>query len=243
MTSYILHNGKYILFKPVWENPVIYALFEKVRYVIFDINGTLIGGQYRRWEWVFEKGLGLRKRVNAVSLKWYEVQTGRLSFEEAVSLTYIVENPETIRDEAFKVYMADLDIREGCIELLEALEQKYELMVCSDTSGITKVIAKVFGLERYFSRFFYSIDIGWLKSDREFWETFFSNFNKAKPDEFVMVGDNPRCDIFWPNIFGMGTIQIDTTELLSHQSLEVLSEYDRPSLYVRNLGQIKVQLM
>ncbi|MCJ7634908.1 hypothetical protein MUP77_21280, partial [Candidatus Bathyarchaeota archaeon] len=130
-------------------------MFEKVRYVAFDINGTLIGGLYRRWEWVFEKGLGLRKRENASSLKWHEVQTGRLSFEETVSFTYVVEHPETIRDETFRVYMADLNLREGCIELLEALRQRYELMVCSDTSGVTKVIVKVFGLEKYFSSFFY----------------------------------------------------------------------------------------
>ncbi len=222
---------------------MVYSLFEKVRYVAFDINGTLIGGLYRRWEWVFDKGLGLRKREKASSLKWHEVQTGRLSFEETVSLTYVVEHPETIRDEAFRVYMADLNLREGCIELLEALRQRYELMVCSDTSGVTKVIVKVFGLEKYFSSFFYSIDVGWLKSDREFWESFLLNFHKAKPDEFVMVGDNPRCDIHWPNMLGMGTIQVDTTELLSHHSIEVLDKQDRPSFYVRNLGQIKFLLI
>jgi len=214
------------------------AVFEDVRCVAFDIGGTLIGGRYRRWEWVFEEGMGLRKRENAPPLRWYEAQTGRLSFEEAVSLTYIVEHPETLQERAFKVYTANLKLREGCIELLEALRRKYELVICSDTSGITKVIAKIFGLERYFTKFFYSIDIGWLKSDREFWTTFLSSFPKAKPEESVMVGDNPRCDIHWPNVLGIGTIQIETTEMLSQSSLQVLDEYDRPSFYVRSLGEI-----
>jgi len=213
-------------------------VFENVRCVAFDIGGTLIGGKYRRWEWVFEEGLGLRKRGNAPPLRWYEVQTGRLSFEEAVSLTYVVEHPETLREEAFKVYMAGLKPREGCIEVLEALRQKYKLVVCSDTSGVTKAIAKAFGLEEYFTQFFYSIEIGWLKSDREFWTLFLSSFPKAKPDEFIVVGDNPRCDVHWPKFFGMGTIQIETTEMLPSSSLEVLDEYDRPDLYVRSLGEI-----
>jgi FMN phosphatase YigB (HAD superfamily) len=218
-------------------------VFEDVRCVAFDINGTLIDGSYRSWEWVLEEGLGLRKRENAPSLRWYEVQTGRLSFEEAVSLAYVVEHPETLRDVAFRVYMADLKLREGCIELLEALRRRYELVICSDTSGVTKVIAKTFGLERYFAKFFYSIDIGWLKSAREFWATFLSSFSKAKPEEFVMIGDNPRCDVRWPNVLGMGTIQIETTETLSSRSLEVLDGYDKPNLYVKSLGEISKILL
>ena len=219
------------------------AVFKNVRCVAFDINGTLIDGRYRHWEWVLEEGLGLKKQENAPPPKWYEAQAGQLSFEEAVSLTYIVEHPETLRERAFKVYMADLKLREGCIELLEALRRKYELVICSDTSGVTKVIAKTFGLERYFTKFFYSIDIGWLKSDREFWTTFLSSFPKAEPDEFVMVGDNPRCDIHWPNVLGIGTIQIETTEMLSQRSLQVMDEYDRPGLYVRSLGEISKILL
>lgn len=219
------------------------AVFEDVRCVAFDINGTLIDGRYRHWEWVFEEGLGLKRREKASPLKWYEAQTGQLSFEEAVSLTYIVEHPETLRERAFKVYMADLTLREGCIELLKALRRKYERVICSDTSGVTKVIAKTFSLERYFTKFYYSIDIGRLKSDREFWTIFLSSFPSRKPEEFVMVGDNPRCDIHWPNILGMGTIQIKTTERLSRRSLEALDEYDRPSLYVRSLGEISKILL
>jgi len=218
-------------------------LFEAVCCVAFDINGTLIDGRYRGWDEVFREVLGLRRRENAPPLRWNEVQTGRLSFEETVALTYVVEHPETLRDEAFKVYMAGLKLRKGCTELLEALQEKYELVVCSDTSGVTKVIANAFGLEKYFSKSFYSIDIGWMKSDREFWIAFLSSFPKRRPEEFVMVGDNPRCDVHWPNVFGMGTIQIETTEMFLYRTLEVLDEYDRPDVYVRNLGEISKILL
>jgi len=226
-----------------WGDLVGRGLFKNVRCVAFDINGTLIGGRYHRWEDVFEKGLSLKKKGDTSSLMGYDVQTGRLSFDRAVSLSYIVERPETLREEAFKVYMSDLRLREGCIELLNALRRRYDLVVCSDTSGVTKAIVRKFGLEEYFSKFFYSIDLGWMKSDREFWTTFLSNFPSTKPEEFVMVGDNPRCDIHWPNVFGMGTIQIKTTEMLPTSSLEVLDEYDRPVLYVSSLVEISEFLL
>jgi FMN phosphatase YigB (HAD superfamily) len=228
----------YMYYSGIERGIVVHTVFESVHRVAFDINGTLIGGRYYRWEWIFEEGLGLKKREDAPPLKWYEVQAGRLSFEDTVSLTYVVEDPKTLREEAFRVYLAHLELREGCVELLENLRRMYELVICSDTSGVTKMIAKHFDLEKYFSKFFYSIDIGWLKSDREFWVTFLSSFPDARPDEFAMVGDNTRCDIHWPNVFGMGTIQVETTEMLSVHSLEVLDEYDQPNLYVRNLDEI-----
>lgn len=214
-------------------------MFENIRFVASDINGTLIDGEYHSWEWVFENGLGLRKRPKALPLKWYEVQTGRLSFEDAVSQTYELEDSESLLEEVYKIYMADLRLRDGCTELLEALRQKFTLVVCSDTSGVTKVIAKHFGLEKYFSSFFYSIDIGWLKSDREFWEVFLKSFPEIRPSEFMMFGDNVRRDIHWPNFLGMSTVQIRTTEKLTPQSLDVFDEYDRATVSISNLDEFK----
>jgi FMN phosphatase YigB (HAD superfamily) len=214
-------------------------MFKNIRFVALDINGTLVDGEYHSWGWVFEKGLGLRKRQKAVPLKWYEVQIGRLSFEDAVSQTYELEDSGSVFEEANKIYMADLRLREGCTDLLEALRQRFTLVVCSDTSGVTKVIVKSFGLEKYFSSFFYSIDIGWLKSDREFWEAFLKSFPNVRPSEFMMFGDNVRCDIHWPNSLGLSTVQIKTTEKLTSQSLEVFDEYDRATVSINNLDELR----
>ncbi len=214
-------------------------MFKNIRFVALDINGTLIDGEYHSWGWVFEKGLGLKKRQKAVPLKWYEVQTGRLSFEDAVSQTYELEDSGSVFEEANKIYMADLRLREGCTDLLDALTQRFTLVVCSDTSGVTKVIVKSFGLEKYFSSFFYSIDIGWLKSDREFWEVFLKCFPNVRPSEFMMFGDNVRCDIHWPNFLGLSTVQIKTTEKLTSQSLEMFDEYDRATVAINNLDEFR----
>ena len=99
-------------------------MFESVRFVALDINGTLIDGMYHPWSEVLEKRLGLRRRGDAVRLRLNEVQTGKISFEEAVSSMYVVEDFEGLRAVAFERYMADLRLRNGCIELLEALRRR-----------------------------------------------------------------------------------------------------------------------
>jgi len=218
-------------------------VFKDVGCVAFDINGTLVEGVYRRWEWVFEVGLGLRRRVNGPGLRWYEVQTGRLPFEEAVSGSYVVDSeaewtPGSIQKEAFRVYMEGLQLRKGCLELFETLQGQVDLVVCSDTSGVTKVIARELGLEKYFSQFHYSIDVGWMKSDQGFWNAFLTVNPGRRPAEFVMVGDNPRCDVRWPRILGLATIQVETTELLSDDSLRIHDEFDTPDLLVASLDEV-----
>ena len=210
-----------------------------IKVVAVDINGTLIGGQYLHWTEIFEKRMGLRKRRNASPLQWYEVQTGQMSFEETVATTYIVTNPESLRARAIAIYMQHLELREGCIELLEYLQSKYRLIICSDTSGVTKVIVQTFDLAKYFTQDYYSIDVGWMKSDREYWEHVLSRNRDTSVTQFVMLGDNPSRDIYYPNVLGMRTIQIETTELLSRQTLSSKNRFEKPDYLVTSLKEIK----
>lgn len=218
---------------------VEYAVSTDIKIVAVDINGTLIGGQYLHWTEIFEERLGLQKRSDAPPLQWYEVQTGQVSFEDTVAATYVVTNPETLRDRAIETYMQHLELREGCLELLEYLQSKYRLIICSDTSGVTKVIAQTFELEKYFTQDFYSIDVGWMKSDREYWEHVLSRNGDASVNQFVMLGDNPSRDIYWPNVLGMLTIQIATTELLSQQALTIKNRFEKPDYLITCLKEIK----
>ena len=211
----------------------------EIKVVAVDINGTLIGGQYLHWTEIFEERLGLQKRRSAPPLQWYEVQTGQVSFEETVATTYMVPEPETLRNRAIETYMQHLEPRVGCLELLEYLQLKYRLIICSDTSGVTKVIAQTFDLEKYFTQDFYSIDVGWMKSDREYWEHVLSRNRDTSVNQFVMLGDNPSRDIYWPNVLGMLTIQIQTTELLSHQVLSIKNQFEKPDYLITSLKEIK----
>ena len=218
---------------------VEFAVNNDIKVVAVDINGTLIGGQYLHWDEIFEERLGLQKRRDAPPLKWYEVQTGQLTFEETVAATYVVQNPDTIRDRAIEIYMQNLKLREGCLDLLEYLQSKYCLIICSDTSGVTKVIAQKFELEKYFAKSFYSIDVGWMKSDQEYWAQVQSGYLDTRVNQFVMLGDNPSRDTYWPNRLGMWTILIKTTELLSPQALVVKNSYEKPDYIVAKLTEIK----
>ncbi|MDQ1280908.1 MAG: HAD-hyrolase-like, partial [Thermoproteota archaeon] len=89
---------------------------------------------------------------------------------------------------------------------------------------------------------FYSTDVGYMKSDREFWDHILSTIQK-KPEELVMIGDNTRCDIHWPNLLGMITIQIPTTEKLSNRDLEVQNDDDKPDYRVNTLDEIQKILL
>jgi len=210
------------------------ALLRTLRIVALDINGTLIDGRYKRWTDIFENKMNLERRENAPPLQWYAAQTGRLSFQEMLNLHYVADRPD-LASEALNIYMEDLEPRDGCYRLLECLRRRYDLIVCSDTSGVTKAIAKRFDLERYFLASFYSLDVGWMKSDLEYWTTVLAAFPGTGPAAFVMVGDNPRCDVHWPHFLGMTTIQIKTTELSSRHSIEV---DDDPDYYVTRLDEV-----
>lgn len=213
-------------------------MLRTVRIVALDINGTLIDGRYKRWTAIFEDELNLERREHAPPLQWYAAQTGRLSFQEMLNLHYVADRPG-LASEALNLYMEDLEPREGCYRLLESLQRRYALIICSDTSGVTKAIAKRFDLERYFLKSFYSLDVGWMKSDVEYWTKVLTAFPGTEPDAFVMVGDNPRCDVLWPHFLGMTTIQIKTTELLPRRSDDVDEE---PDYYVTRLDEIAALL-
>jgi len=104
------------------------------------------------------------------------------------------------------------------------------------------VIAKKFGLEGFFFKHFYSCDIGYVKSDQQFWIKFLSDFQGWKAEEFVVVGDNPRADVFWPKHLGMGSIQIKTTELPA-SDLVITSEQEKPHVFVQTLDDIREVLV
>jgi FMN phosphatase YigB (HAD superfamily) len=80
--------------------------------------------------------------------------------------------------------------------------------------------------------------MGFMKSDKEFWAMLFSHFPEKAPDEFVMVGDNPSRDTYWPNLLGMGTILIKTSEQLPIKHFGALSGSYKPNYYVADLQEI-----
>lgn len=86
----------------------------------------------------------------------------------------------------------------GARELLEWLDtqrERYSLAVI--TNGFSEAqIPKMrtSGIDRFFSKFFLSEDIGFMKPDRRFFEVALQRLN-AEPDECLVIGDDYKVDI------------------------------------------------
>jgi len=181
-----------------------------IKYVIFDLNGTLVTGSYPSWREVLENKLGLeRKGEEELSLENLRlIAKGVQSFEEALLRLYGVKNPGEIRGRALELYTSSIGLRENTIEVLEKLRKNYRLILCSDTTGVAKEVVKKFSIKKYFTKLFYSCDMGALKGERKFWFKVLSNFPRSAPYEFLVIGDSPRSDVYWPKKLGMHTILI-----------------------------------
>ena len=181
-----------------------------IKYVIFDLNGTLVIGSYPSWREVLGNKLGLkRKGEEELSLeKLRLIAKGVHSYEEVLLRLYEVENPEEVKRTAFELYTSGIGLRENAIDILEKLEKKYGLILCSDTTGVAKEVVKKFGIEKYFIKLFYSYEVGSLKSERKFWTEVLANFSSSEPSGFLVIGDSPRSDVYWPKNLGMHTTLI-----------------------------------
>ncbi|MDD5489220.1 MAG: HAD family hydrolase [Candidatus Moranbacteria bacterium] len=92
--------------------------------------------------------------------------------------------------------------------VLEELSQKYSLSVASFAqSSYTKRELEELGIAKYFSRFIFSSDIGYKKTDPEFYRICLRITGK-KPEECLMVGDNYLQDIVIPKSVGLYAILI-----------------------------------
>ncbi len=185
-------------------------MLKVIRYVIFDLNGTLVIGSYPSWREVFENKLGLEKKgEEALSLEKLRLMAkGVQSFEEVLLRLYKVENPGEVKGRAFGLYISSIGLRENAIRVLEKLGKKYTLILCSDTTSVAKEVVKKFNIKEYFIKLFYSCEVGSLKSERNFWTKVLANFPNSEPSEFLVIGDSPRSDVYWPKRLGMHTILI-----------------------------------
>lgn len=213
-----------------------------IRRVIFDLNGTLVVGKYPDWHQILEERFELdRKTEGKLSLKTLRsVAKGRQSLIEVFSNLYeLTEDPEFMTN-AFDCYVSNILLRANAIKVLEKLRNKYELFLCSDTTGAAKVVVKKLKLEKYFSKMLFSCDVGFLKSEKGFWIQFLSIVQSASPNEFIVIGDNPRPDVYWPKRLGMYTILIESDIVSPQDYIEkpTGSIYERPDHKVKGLEEV-----
>jgi len=177
-----------------------------------------IVGEYSDWHRILEDVMGYeRLTLTDLSLDVFRsIARGHQSFFEALSNFYCIEDETDFNTTVLDRYVSGITLRQSAVETLKNLVDRYELVLCSDTTGTAKVLVEKFQLTKYFSKMFFSCDIGFLKSERGFWNYVLSHFSTAESKEFLMIGDNPRPDIYWPKRLGMRTILI-TSDISSPQ--------------------------
>jgi FMN phosphatase YigB (HAD superfamily) len=217
-------------------------VFTHVKYVLFDLNGTIVVGKYPDWQRLLEDVMGYQRlTLSDLSLDVFRsIARGHQSFFEALSNFYRIEDETDLNTIVLNRYISGITLRRSAIKTLKTLVDRYELVLCSDTTGTAKVLVEKFQLEKYFSKMFFSCDIGFLKSEREFWNYVLSHYSTAKPTDFLMVGDNPRPDIYWPKRLGMRTILI-TSDISSPQDYTAHptgSIYEQPDHSIKDIAEV-----
>lgn len=150
----------------------------------------------------------------------------RISSEEIADLIY----------EYRKISRGYLRLYPKVAETLARLSEKYILSIASYTQGsFTQPELKELGIEKYFSYFVFSSDIGFRKESTEFYKKCLQVVGKD-PADCVMVGDNYREDVSIPSQLGINTVWIKNPDTHSEHSnlpdVEVsgaidLQEFDR----------------
>jgi len=214
---------------------------EDVRYIVFDLNGTLVIEDNLRYDEVLEDILKCCRKGRRLAVKdLREVAGGKLPLSEMISRLYVVNDPEDVSRRLISVKVSRTVLKEKSLDVLSALQEKYYLVLSSDTTGIAKEVVNNLDLSKYFVKAFYSCDIGYLKSEEGFWTALLSHFPRARTQEFLVVGDNPRADVYHPCRLGMHTVLVENPVKPSYDYREASTESDEeePEYRIKELGEV-----
>lgn len=110
--------------------------------------------------------------------------------------------------EYHKISRGHVRLYPGVIETLALLENKYILSVASYTQEcFTKFELKELGIDKFFSYFIYTSDVGFHKASPKFYEHCLWVVGK-KAGDCVMIGDNYDVDVLVPQKLGIRAIWI-----------------------------------
>ncbi|NIQ05753.1 MAG: HAD family hydrolase [Candidatus Korarchaeota archaeon] len=184
-------------------------MLEDVKYIVFDLNGTIVCGRYPSYGTVLQK-LGYKPKNASMTpfsnMKLQEIARGHGSLFQVIERHYT--GTSCSKNEFFEQMTSKLYLRKNAEEVLCRLNDAGKtLLLCSDTTGTAKKVVEKFELQEVFKKCFYSCDVGFLKHEKDFWQHLLTQF-PVKPRQFLVIGDNPATDIHIPNKLGMYTVLI-----------------------------------
>ena len=95
----------------------------------------------------------------------------------------------------------------GAHEVMEYLHSRYKVYVVSNASNLQQTTRlRKAGLMQYVDGVFGSLDIGFIKPSREYFDYCFSQLNATTPQQTVIIGDSLNADISGGITYGLHTI-------------------------------------
>jgi putative hydrolase of the HAD superfamily len=202
--------------------------------IFFDVYQTLVSvgydGNEKAWD-IFPKFLNRKgvlidsdqfqnlldqeKQKYYTSVKDPEMKLRHHNFFDLINAIFQNYNVEIGKEELLdliwqfrQAHHPETKLYPGVKDMLHELSLKYMLAVASYTQGsyMLKELEKL-GIAQYFSHFIFSSDIGYRKTDQEFYKICLQKTN-GKPDECLMVGDNYLQDVVTPKKLGLKAILI-----------------------------------
>ncbi len=161
--------------------------------VFYEISSTIAGriGIEPREFWSLVKALHyqLMRRFSVKAFDWQYL------IESVASGFGIYEVPRI--EDVLSKYVGGFPVNEGAYELLSGL-RRLGLIPVIATNGLRRyqsIVVQALGFSKYIQGIRTSDDFGCVKNCREFFE-----------GAFVMIGDNPVFDVYFPQKFGVRTV-------------------------------------
>ena len=177
------------------------SIFNGIRLIIFDLDGTLIHSQplqYEAFNTIFSQyGPPITKKEwvkywihqSCTAKRWIEMKQLDLNHEKIT-----IEKRKLYK----KLVLEKLELKSGALELIKKLSVKYPLCIASATYlGGIKMIVKKFNIENYFSKLISDADV---------------KNRKPAPDVFLVVAKlmkvSPKnCLVFEDSLAGLQAVQ------------------------------------
>lgn len=193
--------------------------FSKVKGIIFDYGGTLdTGGDHWSeviWSAYVQAGIAVDKAEFREAYVYAERELARVrhilpehDFHDLLLIKMRIElqrlaemgvfAPADVEQKAAEVadicYKSARSSVENAVPVLEALSQKYPMVLVSNFYGNVETVLEDFGIRKYFKQIIESSVVGVRKPDPKIFELGVKVLG-VKPEETLVIGDSYKKDI------------------------------------------------
>lgn len=188
-----------------------------VRYISFDMDGTLINSQFTDWVWgygipnLYAEKVGLPfetakrhveeeyRKVGDGAIEWYDIKYWLRFLQLEISWYDLMER-----------YVDKINVYPDANQLLEQLRDRFRLVLTSNAGReFINIELEATGLASYFEKIFSATsDFGEVKKTTSFYQRICQILG-VPPQEVVHVGDHYDFDYLVPRALGIHAFYLD----------------------------------